>query len=272
MNHYWERIDRNLGVITHDEQEKLRKSCVAIAGCGGMGGQVAATLARIGVGHIKIADNQNFDISNLNRQFGAKISTIGCNKADETYKQIKEIVSDVEIEVFTGGVNAENVYDFVEGADLICDEIEFYELPARIMLHQAARSAGVKIFNCNVVGFGTRIFFFTPDSMKIEEFLEADERTIVEGPVIWRMVERFAPDLPKDISKEKLESWVFKEHKVPIFGGTPLLSSGILLDRLCLQLIGYSTRPWITEIPPMPAYGYFDAGGFKAYIKKGKWW
>lgn len=53
---YREMVNRNIGVISVEEQEKLRKSCVAVAGCGGMGGLSAEQLVRLGVGRVKIAD------------------------------------------------------------------------------------------------------------------------------------------------------------------------------------------------------------------------
>ena len=269
---YWEMIDRNLGVITTTEQQKLQNSCIGIAGCGGMGGIAAAWLARNGVGHIKIADNQVFDVSNLNRQFAAKLHTIGQNKAEATFKEMRQITEETQIDVFPEGVNANNIEQFVKGCDIICDEIEFFELKPRIMLHKLAREKNVPVLNCNVVGWGTRIFKFLPKGFTMEEFLEADENTQLNEGVVMRMVNRLAPDLPKDISQEILRDWVVKKHKAPIFGGTPLLSAGVLMIRLCLDLIGYQDRPWISELPPMPAYGFIDASRFISYIKIGKWW
>ena len=272
MVSYYERIDRNLGIISLAEQEQLRAATVAIAGCGGMGGLIAASLARIGVGHLKISDNQNFDISNLNRQFASKTKTLGKNKAESTFSEIREIADDFEVDVVTSGITSDNVDDFVQGATIICDEIEFFEIKARILLHQTARKYGVPVLNCNVVGFGTRIFLFTPTSMTMEDFLEVDAETALTEDVVMRLVQRLAPRLPQDITKEVMKEWVCKQHKAPIFGGTPPISAGIIVDRLCLEIFGIQSRPWLQRLTPMPAYGYFDAGTFEAGIFEGKWW
>src|SRR4029077_14670114 len=61
---YLERTDRNIGWITEEEQELLRRSTVAIAGCGGTGGVAAELLLRAGIGEIRIADPELFDSSN----------------------------------------------------------------------------------------------------------------------------------------------------------------------------------------------------------------
>lgn len=269
---YWESVDRNLGIISRQDQQKLRDSCVAIAGCGGMGGLVAAQLARIGVGRLKIADNDTFELSNLNRQFAAKVSTIGKNKAECTYVELKQIAPHLEVDVYTEGVTASNAENFVQGADIVCDEIEFFQIGARISLHRAARREKISVFNCNVIGFGTRIFLFTPTSMTMEEFLEVDESTKLTDEVVRRLIQRLAPQLPADITQEVLEQWVIKDRKAPIFGGTPVLSSGILLVRLCLELLGVNNRPWIKALPIMPGYAYFDAGTFESFIHSGRWW
>lgn len=84
---YWDRVNRNgcfLGVDAEQQkacQLKLRDSVIGIAGCGGIGGLLAMTMARLGVCHIKLADPDSFETSNINRQVGAGYQTIGKNKA-----------------------------------------------------------------------------------------------------------------------------------------------------------------------------------------------
>ncbi len=274
---YWEWVDRNLGVITREEQLKLRNSTVALSGCGGMGGTVAVCLARIGVGRIKIADPESFDFSNGNRQYAARLGSIGKNKALSTYEEIYRITKDMtQVDVYPDGVNAENVESLVRDADVVLDESEFYRHVPRILLHQAARRFKKNVLNCNVVGFGTRIFLFTPTSMTIEEFLEADLDTELSPELIGRLISRLAPELPADIASEVLRNWVLNpnpsQRKVPIFGATPLISSGILAVRAVLEILGTESRPWIEPIPEMPGYAFFDAGVFRAGVHHGKWW
>lgn len=271
-SYYDERTDRNIGIISATEQEILRKSVVGVAGTGGMGGLAAAQLARIGVAHLKIADSEVFDNSNLNRQFAARRGTIGKNKAFETARAIRQITPDVLIDVYPSGINAVTAEHFVDGCSVICDEIEFFAVKPRLQLHQAARQKGISLFCCDVIGFGTRIFFFTPESMTMEAFLGLSGEEKMEPWVIRRLLSRFAPELPPDISEELVNVQTVGRQKATIFGGTPPLSAGILLDCLCLYLMGTQKRPWVVNVPEMPGYCLFDVGQWRANVYTGVWW
>ena len=62
-------------------QAKLKNSTMFIAGAGGLGSPVAICLAVSGIGHIKICDFDNLDVTNLNRQILHNHTRIGTNKA-----------------------------------------------------------------------------------------------------------------------------------------------------------------------------------------------
>ncbi|WP_260854312.1 ThiF family adenylyltransferase, partial [Staphylococcus epidermidis] len=85
---YWERVKRNLGWLGNTDEEaekrqnKISEVVIGIAGCGGIGGAVAERLVRLGVRHIKVADPDYFELSNINRQFGASLDNLGRNKAE----------------------------------------------------------------------------------------------------------------------------------------------------------------------------------------------
>jgi len=71
MEHDYQQIfGRNIGNITEQEQKKLRKTTIAVAGIGGVGGAALFNLVRIGIGSLKITDPEDFDYSDLNRQQG----------------------------------------------------------------------------------------------------------------------------------------------------------------------------------------------------------
>jgi hypothetical protein len=86
--YFRERTDRNLGWISWEEQELLRSTVIGVAGCGGMGGQLAEKFLRLGVGEVRIADSEVFDASNLNRQFAVLRNTLGKSKALETARML----------------------------------------------------------------------------------------------------------------------------------------------------------------------------------------
>ena len=75
----FERLER---IIGKDNIDKLKEKTVAIVGLGGVGGYVAETLVRNGIGNIIIIDNDKVDETNKNRQIIALDSNIDKNKTD----------------------------------------------------------------------------------------------------------------------------------------------------------------------------------------------
>lgn len=289
---YWERVDRNIGWIVREEQELLRRSVVGIAGCGGMGAQLAEKFLRLGVGEIRIADNEVFDVSNINRQFAAGRRTVGVSKALATLRMLRDISDDTTIVMYPQGICEETVESFVDGCDVICDEVEFFAVGARILLHQHARKAGVGIFNCNTVGFGTRLFLFTPQSTTIEEVLgfTLREATEISGAlrskkatpemgkkVIDRVLAGLVPELPSYTKGKKDLKRVLcrlAKGQASIIATNPPMATGFVADRVLFYLLRNSSIVrTIKPTPEMPAYLYFDAGHMKARIVSGrKWW
>lgn len=94
---YEEFTTRNIGFVSADEQAKLRRAHVFVAGVGGMGGAAIMCLARAGIGHITLADIDVFEVSNLNRQMVANMNTIGEDKAAATIDAIKAINPECQI-------------------------------------------------------------------------------------------------------------------------------------------------------------------------------
>lgn len=286
--YYRERVDRNIGWILPHEQEILRRSIVGIAGNGGMGGLLCATLLRAGIGELRIADREVFDLSNLNRQFAARRATVGKSKALETAKELRRITDDARIVIYPEGISEETVDDFVSGCDLVLDEIEFFAVGARILLHQRARNAGVPIFNCNTVGFGTRLFFFTPESTTMEELLgfsyeeaKTQEDAVRAGDSTARnmLIERvnagLLPELPeyKGGDRTLFIKRLIVEGKASIFATNPPLATGFLADRTALYLLRASgVKRTIAHLPEMPGYLYFDAAFMNCKIVRGRWW
>ena len=89
---------RNQGALSKKEQQKLIQSRVVVCGCGGLGGLVIENLARIGVGRLRIVDPDSFTNSNLNRQLGATLTTMGDNKAEVMARRIREINGSCRVE------------------------------------------------------------------------------------------------------------------------------------------------------------------------------
>lgn len=77
--------------------ERLKNSTVLILGIGGVGSFAAEALARTGVGRLILVDKDNVDITNINRQIHALISTVGQPKADLMKDRILQINPECDV-------------------------------------------------------------------------------------------------------------------------------------------------------------------------------
>lgn len=288
-NYYNERIDRNIGWITPAEQVFLKTRCIGIAGCGGMGGRNGEAFIRTGIGRVHISDAECFDASNTNRQAGATRNTIGVSKALATARLLREIADDTTLVVYPQGITEETVDHFLDGCHVVCDEIEFWAIGSRILLHQRARERGIPIFNCNTVGFGTHLFLFTPDGAPIEEVLECDYKQAKKlqeriqsktataeevGFVMERVIDGLVPRLHGYTTEDScfndlalVRTRLFKEGKASIIATNPIMASGFLADHALFHLLkNSSAKRAIVRPPKSPGYLYFDAATFETEI------
>lgn len=178
MNHsafdYNEAFSRNLGWFTEVEQQKLRDSTVAIAGLGGVGGIHLLTLARLGVGRFHIADFDTFDVANFNRQVGATMSTLGQRKLDVLAAQARDINPEVRLTLFPQGVSADSPNDFLRGADIYIDGLDFFAFAARRATFAACHRLRIPAVTAAPLGMGSALLVFLPDRMSFEEYFRLE--------------------------------------------------------------------------------------------------
>lgn len=102
-------------------QEDLRSSRVVIVGCGALGTNTSATLARAGVGEITIVDRDFVELSNLHRTALFNEKDVGRSKASVIQEKIEEINSGVSIEALPTDLDPLNAERILRGHDLILD-------------------------------------------------------------------------------------------------------------------------------------------------------
>jgi molybdopterin/thiamine biosynthesis adenylyltransferase len=172
---YSEAFSRNRGLISQEEQLRLASSRVVIAGCGGVGGCHAHTLARLGIGKFRLCDPDSYSVGNFNRQFGAMMNTINQNKAKVTADIIKSINPEAEVEYWEQGVDKNNVQAFLSGADLVVDGIDFFTIDARRTLFSAARVSGIPAMTAAPLGFSGTLHVFMPGGMSFDQYFDISD-------------------------------------------------------------------------------------------------
>lgn len=274
---YWERVDRNLGWLgdTPEEQRerqvRLRDAVIGIVGTGGIGGAVAARLVRMGACNLKLADPDHFDLTNVQRQFGASRETIGRNKAEVVAEQVFGLTGDVNIDVYPEGITPESAAEFMDGCDYVMDQMEFFQIKNRYALHRAFRASDRCrfMFKIPTVAHSTIIFTYTKDSMPIEEVYDLDEDAEFTPEVTRRLMERIMPEYQDFPSEKTLDEWFVQNQKMPIFGACPPLAEGVLVERLAQEIMDLPGR---TPLLPQPGYALFDTLTWNAKLVDRAWW
>lgn len=162
-------FSRNRGFISTSEQEILKRSKVAVAGLGGTGGTQVHVMARLGIGKFTLSDPDIFELVNFNRQIGATISTVGSPKIEVAAKSILDINPTANVKIMDG-INVDNIYHFLNQADVVVDSLDFGCFEERFMLYEIARDIGVWVITAPPLGFGYSLLAFDPDGMRFSEY------------------------------------------------------------------------------------------------------
>jgi len=155
-----ERYLRNHDAISESEQAILATKRVLVVGCGGLGGMVIECLARIGVGHLRVVDGDVFEESNLNRQLLSSTMNLGRPKVLAAQQRIMAVNPLVEVDAVQADLAAENAMELLAGCDVAVDCLD--NIPARLVLQQAAKVAGVPVVHGAVAGWLGRICVIQP--------------------------------------------------------------------------------------------------------------
>ena len=157
-------------------QAKLNEAKVAIAGLGGLGSNVAYSLARIGVGHLHLIDFDKVDITNLNRQ-QYFMRHIGMYKTDALKELLMEINPYLDIRVDCVKVTDENMEKLFAEEDIICEAFDVPECKALLVNGILEHFPGKKLVAASgMAGFADSNMIRTRKVMK-NFYLCGDEKT-----------------------------------------------------------------------------------------------
>jgi molybdopterin/thiamine biosynthesis adenylyltransferase len=148
---------------------------VAIVGMGGVGGVHLMTLARLGIGRFSIADLDVFELANMNRQYGARVDTLGYAKVQVMAAEVRRVNPEVQLRVFDDGVQAESVDDFLQGVDLLVDGIDYFAIGMRRRLYRRAAELGIPAIMAGPMGFGVAWLVFDPGGMTFDRYFDLDD-------------------------------------------------------------------------------------------------
>lgn len=142
-----------LSEIGYEGQLKIRNASVCVVGLGGLGSPVTLQLAAMGVGHIRLVDQDVVEPSNLHRQLLYGVEYIGYPKVEVAAMRVRGLNPNIEVEPLPISINAENAEDIVTGVDVVVDGLD--RMMPRYAINRACQRVGVPyIFAAAIMTFG----------------------------------------------------------------------------------------------------------------------
>lgn len=232
---YQNAINRNIGLCSELEQEILKTSTVGIAGVGAVGGNYLITLARMGIGHFKIADLDIFEEANLQRQAGAFITSLNKPKVDVMAEMALDINPNIKVQVFPQGITEETIDEFLSGLDVVLDGIDAFQIGPRRLLYQKAREKGIFVMISAPKAYGATLQIFDPNGMSFDEYFNISD-SMTRAEQIAAFLLGLAPfkKLKYGIDDKKIN---FEKEKAPALACTVALSTGVITSAILKLLL-----------------------------------
>jgi molybdopterin-synthase adenylyltransferase len=141
-------------------QSKLLDAKVLVVGAGGLGSPVLLYLAAAGVGTIGVIDDDQVDLSNLQRQIVHSTDSVGVAKVESARKTIAAINPEVNIVALNERITADNALDLIGGYDLVADGSDNF--PTRFLVNDACYFAKTTLVSAAILRFDGQIYTFKP--------------------------------------------------------------------------------------------------------------
>ena len=139
-------------------QQRIRASRVLLIGAGGLGAPAALYLAAAGVGTIGLIDDDNVDVSNLQRQVIHATAAVGRPKVDSAAEAIRALNPDVEVVAHRRRLTADNARGLLGGWDVVIDGTDNF--PTRYLVNDATVMLGLPLVHGAVLGFNGQVGVF----------------------------------------------------------------------------------------------------------------
>jgi molybdopterin/thiamine biosynthesis adenylyltransferase len=141
-------------------QERVLGARVLIVGAGGLGSPAALYLAASGAGHITLVDDDEVDLTNLQRQIMHTTARIGQPKVESGREALMQINPDVEVVALRERAAGERLRELVAGSDVVLDCSDNFA--TRHAVNRACVQAGVPLVAGAAIRFDGQVSVFDP--------------------------------------------------------------------------------------------------------------
>jgi len=142
-------------------QAALLDAKIAIVGAGGLGGPASLYLAAAGVGHITLIDDDEVDLSNLQRQIQFSENDIDSAKVDSLAKRLSGLNQDVFIRPICKKLTPDNAETLLQGHDLILDGVDDFK--TRFAVNEASLRLKTPLLSGALGRFKGQVSLFNAD-------------------------------------------------------------------------------------------------------------
>jgi adenylyltransferase/sulfurtransferase len=140
-----------LGEIGVEGQARLLQSSVLVVGAGGLGAPLLQYLAAAGIGRLGVVDDDEVDLSNLQRQVIHRTRDIGIAKVASAHRAVGEINPDVRLEPHAMRLDADNVAALIARYDIVADGSDNFA--TRYVLNDACYFARKPLVSAAILRF-----------------------------------------------------------------------------------------------------------------------
>ncbi len=155
-------LDREVALIGETAVDRLKAAKVAVFGLGGVGSYATEALARAGVGSLILCDGDTVDVTNLNRQLFATVSSLGAHKADVAAARVEDINPACTVTAVNTFYSAENGQGLVDGCDFVIDAID--DVKAKVSLALECQAKNIPLISA--MGCGNKL---NPMEFRVED-------------------------------------------------------------------------------------------------------
>ncbi|MGX1792669.1 ThiF family adenylyltransferase [Microbacterium sp. NPDC055312] len=139
-------------------QRRLRAAHVAVVGAGGLGAPVVLALAAAGIGTLTIIDDDDVELSNLQRQVMHRHGDVGSPKVDSAVRVAADLSPETTVRALRVRLTSDNAADLLSGADLVIDGTDTFE--TRLLVAAAAERLGIPLVWGVIQEFAAQITVF----------------------------------------------------------------------------------------------------------------
>lgn len=255
---YTEAFSRNIGLLTPEEQARLRSFTIAIPGMGGVGGAHLISLVRQGFERFKIADLDRFELKNFNRQYGARLDTLEQEKVAVMQAEALKINPNCTIQIFSDGIHEENIDEFLHDVDFAVDALDAFAVGTRRIFINRCVKKDIPVISAGPIGFGTAFIIFLPGGPDFDEYFAVNDTMTYQH----KLISFFVGLAPKLLQRSYMQRTNLQEKRGPSSIGAVNMCAGVTAINALKILLQKGT------VKAIPYYHQFDIMKDRYVVKR----